>query len=150
QVRVYGNDNVAVREIVRAARKAPGVQQKPPTTPSNSSALARALDENKLTQLSRAILSSKGSLRGKAYLDRAIELAEAGEGRAALEDARAAKALRVLAPDLRDPVSFTHSKVRPKPPKPVVLPAGINTYGLDADFDDNAPRCLRSAPTGPR
>ncbi len=150
-VEVHGGDEVAVRPILRAPKGEQDLAGLPTATRSgrNEAKEAVPLDEERLIELSRKIIAADATTRAARYLERALVLAEGGAARAAIEDARAAKALGGKAPDGSDPVGFVRASIRPLPRKPLALPDSVKAYGLEPDFDDGAPRCGASH-SGPR
>jgi hypothetical protein len=141
---VSGPDDVAVRAIVRAPRGVEGKGGGPiadPTEPTAAKKEAVPLDESKLASISAALLVSQGEARAKLHLARAMLLAEGGAGRAALEDARAAKALGATGPNGEDAIDYVRAQIRALPRKPLALPAGVKAYGVEPDFDPGAKRC---------
>lgn len=147
-----GGPDVAIRAIVRAPKGQEDVagQAFASASPSTDAVALEAepLDEAKVIEASRQILAAEGVEQGRKYLTRAMMLAVAGEGRAAIEDARAAKVLGAKGPKGEDAVESVRAAVRQKPRKPLQLPAGLRAYGIEPDFDDGAPRCGPSK--GPR
>jgi len=147
-----GGDDLAVRGIVRAPKVKDDVAGQAFATASSagdaSAKEAEPLDEAKLIEASRQILATEAMAKGQKYLERALMLAAAGEVRAAIEDARAAAVLGTHGPKGEDPIEFVRVSLRPKPKKPLALPAGVRAYGIEPDFDPNAPRCGPS--NGPR
>lgn len=146
-----GGDDVAVRAIVRAPKGADDVAGQAftsATAESEGPKEAEPLDEAKLIALTRQLLAAQADGKGKKYFERAMMLAASGEARAAIEDARAAKVLGMKGPKGEDPVQLVKVAIRPKPRKPLELPDGVKAYGVEPDFDANAPRCGTS--TGPR
>jgi hypothetical protein len=143
-------DAVAVRTIVRVARAA---EPAAATDASHENAendlrTPTPLDEARLAELSRAVLAADDASRGAAFLTRAAALADGGAARAALEDARAAKAWGAASPTGEDAVDWVRARIR-KHAHPLTLAAGLAAYGLEPDFDDAAPRCA-PATGGPR
>ena len=151
---VSGGADVAVRAIVRAPKlrddAAPPLEAwDAPDPVSGAPREPEPLDEAKLLAVTRALLAVEGAARGPHHLERATMLAVGGATRAALEDARAAKALGAMAPNGEDPVAYVKSLLRPAPRKARALPAGTRAYGVESDFDPGAPRCSAST-SGPR
>jgi hypothetical protein len=144
-VRVRGGDGVAVRPIVRAPRTTREDADRDAAARADAGEQAEPspLDEALLARLSREVLAAVGEARGAAYLARAAVLAEGGAGRAALEDARAARALGAKGPAGEDAVAWVRARVRRRA-RPWELPAGVDAYGVEPDFDDGAPRCAPS------
>ncbi|MBI2392472.1 MAG: hypothetical protein HYV09_23005 [Deltaproteobacteria bacterium] len=147
-----GGPDVAVRAIVRAPKGQDDVagQAFASATPATDAVALEAepLDEAKVIEASRQILAAEGVEQGRRYLARAMMLAVAGEARAAIEDARAAKVLGAKGAKGEDVVESVRAAIRQKPRKPLQLPTGLRAYGIEPDFDDAAPRCGPSK--GPR
>ena len=149
---VTGGDDVAVRAIVRAPRTEP-VDDTPQTATNDGTPEEKKdavpLDEAQLVKLSREILAAQGDARGAKYLERALVLAAGGAAHAAMEDARAAKALGTKGPGGSEVIDYVRKAIRLQPRKPLVLPTGLKAYGVEPDFDPGAPRCKPSL-DGPR
>ncbi|MGZ3422918.1 MAG: hypothetical protein ACXVEE_33970 [Polyangiales bacterium] len=151
-VTVSGPETVAVRAIVRAAKTLSDPAGRATTTPEGeTTAEAEELDEEALIAASREINGSQGIHRANHYVVRALMLARAGEARAAMEDARAAKLLGAKAPegDDGDVVVYVRAAIRPKPRRALELPEGVAAYGIEPDFDPGSARCAPST-KGPR
>jgi hypothetical protein len=144
-VTVTGADDVAVSALAMVARDAP---QQPTRTPTAAPA-AEPLNEGALIALSREILAATPTTVGPLYLHRALLLARAGAARAALEDARSARAFGARADADADPEAAVRAAIRPRRAELAPLPADVLAYAIEADFDPDARRCA-AGQSGPR
>lgn len=136
-----GGADVAVRAIERVPRDAR-------ETATESPREAEPIDPARALDLSRRILAAPSGERAALYLERALLLARGGAASAAMEDARAARALGARDAGGEDPVTAVRAEIRVKRAHVDALPPGVRAYGIEADFDPSAPRC--AAGSGPR
>jgi hypothetical protein len=135
-----GTGNVAVRAVARAPKSS--------RAPSTTIEYARAADVAAVSKASRKLLAARSREdQAEAALERALLLAAFGAGRAALSDAELARDLGGRGPGGEDPTTLVTRAVRPTPPKP--SDAHALPYGLESDFDPQAPRCAVGT-EGPR